>query len=182
MGLHERGARTLQPGEFGRWRESGVAFAGPGAAGAEPNWTLASGRLPSADGQPAPDCGYWGDIVAGPFLAFGIESDDPRLLRERNGRPAQSAAQVSLANVTAMLGALLPPDGDTGTGTGTGSGTDTDTDTDTGTGTGTGGYTGTDTDTGTDTGGDSDSDGPGVPGGERPPPGDPPGDPPGPPR
>ncbi|KAM9591777.1 dynein axonemal assembly factor 3 [Morphnus guianensis] len=105
MGLHPRGATTVSPAEFGRWRESGVAFV-PRGGGDVPNPTLQSGRLPRADGQPGPDLGYWGDIVAGPFLAFGLATDQLR-------SPGKTATEISLANVTAMLHELLtgtPPE------------------------------------------------------------------------
>ncbi|XP_069630532.1 dynein axonemal assembly factor 3 [Haliaeetus albicilla] len=105
MGLHPRGATTVSPGEFGLWRESGVAFV-PRGGGDVPNPTLQSGRLPRADGQPGPDLGYWGDTVTGPFLAFGFATDQRR-------SPGKTATEISLANVTAMLHELLtgtPPE------------------------------------------------------------------------
>lgn len=33
--------------------------------------------------------GYWGDIATGPFVAFGIETDDQSLLRTSNGQPVK---------------------------------------------------------------------------------------------
>lgn len=33
--------------------------------------------------------GYWGDIVTGPFVAFGIETDDKSLLKTSNGQPVK---------------------------------------------------------------------------------------------
>lgn len=33
--------------------------------------------------------GYWGDIATGPFVAFGIETDDESLLRTSNGQPVK---------------------------------------------------------------------------------------------
>ncbi|XP_064296582.1 dynein axonemal assembly factor 3, partial [Phalacrocorax carbo] len=101
MGLHPRGATTISPDEFGLWRESGVAFV-PRGGGRHPNPTLQSSRRPPRrewgggsrggfpgggrgpdpplpqDGRLGPDSGYWGDTVTGPFLAFGLATDELR--------------------------------------------------------------------------------------------------------
>lgn len=37
--------------------------------------------------------GYWGDIATGPFVAFGIETDDDSLLRTSNGQPVKVCDQ-----------------------------------------------------------------------------------------
>ncbi|XP_066843255.1 dynein axonemal assembly factor 3-like [Anser cygnoides] len=102
MGLHQRGATTVSPAEFGRWRESGVAFV-PRGGGRHPQPHPAERPL----GPARAELGYWGDVVAGPFLAFGLTSDDPRLLRTRNGAPEKTATEISVANVTALLRELL---------------------------------------------------------------------------
>lgn len=36
--------------------------------------------------------GYWGDVATGPFVAFGIESDDQSVLQTRNGTPVKVPA------------------------------------------------------------------------------------------
>ncbi|XP_068855216.1 dynein axonemal assembly factor 3 [Aphelocoma coerulescens] len=105
MALQPRGATTVSPAEFGRWRESGDAF---GGGGATPNPTLLSDPRPRADGQSVSPPGYWGDTVTGPFLSFGL---DPGELRS----PPETATERSLAAVTALLHELLTgdPPGDT---------------------------------------------------------------------
>uniref|UniRef100_A0A8C4YA99 Dynein axonemal assembly factor 3 n=1 Tax=Gopherus evgoodei TaxID=1825980 RepID=A0A8C4YA99_9SAUR len=88
MKLHERGARTIGGREFSRWRDTGVAFELREGVYHVPNKTLASGRL-LRHGELVPARGYWGDIGTGPFLPFGIESEEPSLLKTINGIPAK---------------------------------------------------------------------------------------------
>uniref|UniRef100_A0A8C0FX55 Dynein axonemal assembly factor 3 n=1 Tax=Chelonoidis abingdonii TaxID=106734 RepID=A0A8C0FX55_CHEAB len=88
MKLHERGARAINGREFSRWRDTGVAFELREGVYHIPNKTLASGRL-LRHGELVPARGYWGDIGTGPYLPFGIESEEPSLLKTVNGIPAK---------------------------------------------------------------------------------------------
>ncbi|XP_075773689.1 dynein axonemal assembly factor 3 isoform X1 [Pelodiscus sinensis] len=103
MKLHERGARAIGSREFSRWRDTGVAFELREGVYDVPNKTLASGRLLRHKGELVPARGYWGDIATGPYIPFGIESEEPSLLRTVNGLPAKSAQEISLFNVTALF-------------------------------------------------------------------------------
>uniref|UniRef100_A0A8C3IC75 Dynein axonemal assembly factor 3 n=1 Tax=Chrysemys picta bellii TaxID=8478 RepID=A0A8C3IC75_CHRPI len=102
MKLHERGASVIGGREFSRWRDTGVAFELREGVYDVPNKTLASGRV-LRQGELVPARGYWGDIGTGPYLPFGIESEEPSLLRTVNGVPAKSAQEISLYNVTALF-------------------------------------------------------------------------------
>ncbi|XP_077169739.1 dynein axonemal assembly factor 3 isoform X2 [Paroedura picta] len=103
MKLHERGAKVINSREFFRWRNTGVAFEMREAAYDTPNKTLASGRLLRHKGEQMPARGYWGDIATGPFISFGIETEEPSLLKTVNGLPSKSAQEISLHNVTALF-------------------------------------------------------------------------------
>lgn len=97
MELHQRGATTVSPPEFALWRSSGVAFVprgGGGDAAPIPNPTLRSGRHARADGQPGAERGFWGDVVTGPFLIFGLTP---------SGTHEKTATEISVAKVTALL-------------------------------------------------------------------------------
>lgn len=107
MKLHDRGARVIHTTEFRRWRDTGVAFElRDPSAYQVPNRTLASGRLLSHRGERVAARGYWGDIATGPFVAFGIESDDESLLRTNNGQPVKTAGDITQHNVTELFRAL----------------------------------------------------------------------------
>uniref|UniRef100_A0A8C9BMD0 Dynein axonemal assembly factor 3 n=2 Tax=Phocoena sinus TaxID=42100 RepID=A0A8C9BMD0_PHOSS len=104
MKLHDRGARAIHTSEFRRWRDTGVAFElRDSSAYHVPNRTLASGRLLSHRGERVAARGYWGDIVTGPFVAFGIEADDETLLKTSNGQPIKTAGEITQHNVTELF-------------------------------------------------------------------------------
>ncbi|XP_066484965.1 dynein axonemal assembly factor 3 isoform X2 [Tiliqua scincoides] len=106
MKLHEHGAKIIGSREFFHWRDTGVAFELREAVYDIPNKSLASGRLLRHKGEPVPARGYWGDIATGPYVTFGIESEDAYMLKTCNGVPTKSAQEISLHNVTAMLHGL----------------------------------------------------------------------------
>lgn len=103
MKLHEHGAKVIGSREFFHWRDTGVAFEMREATYDVPNKTLASGRLLRHKGEPVPARGYWGDIATGPYITFGIETEDASLLKTCNGLPTKSAQEISLHNVTAIF-------------------------------------------------------------------------------
>nr|XP_020648567.1 dynein assembly factor 3, axonemal isoform X1 [Pogona vitticeps]XP_020648568.1 dynein assembly factor 3, axonemal isoform X1 [Pogona vitticeps]XP_020648569.1 dynein assembly factor 3, axonemal isoform X1 [Pogona vitticeps]XP_020648570.1 dynein assembly factor 3, axonemal isoform X1 [Pogona vitticeps] len=103
MKLQERGAKAINLREFFRWRDTGVAFDTREATYEIPNKTLASGRLLRHKGEPMPARGYWGDIATGPFITFGIETEESSLLKTINGVPSKSAQEIALYNLTALL-------------------------------------------------------------------------------
>ncbi|XP_045059870.2 dynein axonemal assembly factor 3 isoform X2 [Desmodus rotundus] len=107
MKLHDRGARVIHICEFRRWRDTGVAFELRDSSAYQlPNRTLASGRLLSHCGERVAARGYWGDIATGPFVAFGIETDDESLLQTRNGQPVKTAGEITQHNVTELFRAM----------------------------------------------------------------------------
>ncbi|XP_008117136.2 dynein axonemal assembly factor 3 isoform X1 [Anolis carolinensis] len=106
MKLHEHGANVINIREFFHWRDTGIAFEMREGAYDIPNKTLASGRLLRHKGEPLPARGYWGDIATGPYITFGIESEDPSLLKTTNGIPSKSSQEISLHNITALLSEL----------------------------------------------------------------------------
>ncbi|XP_015276252.1 PREDICTED: dynein assembly factor 3, axonemal [Gekko japonicus] len=103
MKLHEHGAKVINSREFFRWRNTGVAFEMREASYDVPNKTLASGRLLRHKGEPMPARGYWGDIATGPFITFGLETEETSLLKTVNGLPSKGAQEISLYNVTALF-------------------------------------------------------------------------------
>ncbi|XP_013908754.1 PREDICTED: dynein assembly factor 3, axonemal isoform X1 [Thamnophis sirtalis] len=103
MKLHEHGATTINFHEFFHWRNTGMAFEMREAVYDVPNKTLASGRLMRHKGELMPARGYWGDITTGPYITFGVEAEDPSLLKTINGHPSKNAQEISLQNITALL-------------------------------------------------------------------------------
>ncbi|XP_029440690.1 dynein assembly factor 3, axonemal [Rhinatrema bivittatum] len=107
MKLHDRGAGAVCHREYYRWRESGVAFEIREGIYDQPNKSLASGRLLRHKGEEVPVRGYWGDIVTGPYIAFGIETEEANLLKTANGQRIKTAQDISHYNVTALFHELI---------------------------------------------------------------------------
>ncbi|XP_008117137.2 dynein axonemal assembly factor 3 isoform X2 [Anolis carolinensis] len=70
------------------------------------DWDLTMKLHEHGKGEPLPARGYWGDIATGPYITFGIESEDPSLLKTTNGIPSKSSQEISLHNITALLSEL----------------------------------------------------------------------------
>ncbi|XP_043915185.1 dynein axonemal assembly factor 3 [Protopterus annectens] len=93
--------------EYFKWREKGVAFEIREGIYDIPNKSIASGLLLRHKGEKIPARGYWGDIVTGPYIAFGIESEEKSLLETRNGIHVKSAQDISQYNITALFHELV---------------------------------------------------------------------------
>ncbi|XP_075461568.1 dynein axonemal assembly factor 3 isoform X2 [Ascaphus truei] len=107
MKLHDRGAGVINNREYSRWREKGVAFEIREGIYDVPNKCLASGLIMRHKGEKVPARGYWGDIATGPFMAFGIESEEESLLKTANGIHVKTAQDVSEYNITALFHELV---------------------------------------------------------------------------
>ncbi len=74
----------------------------------QPNYTLASrveGKSKSK-GQPVSVRGFWSDIVCGPFAAFALEADEPRLFEARggfSGRSDDATVEASIASIFSII-------------------------------------------------------------------------------
>jgi len=103
MKLSERDAKVINGKQYAQWREKGVAFEGREGCYEFPNRSLASGILVRVKGEKVGRRGYFGDIVASPYLVYGIETEYKELLKTQNGEHVQTAANISETNVTAMF-------------------------------------------------------------------------------
>ncbi|KAJ3607692.1 hypothetical protein NHX12_024743 [Muraenolepis orangiensis] len=99
MKLHHRGAGVISKQQYGDWRGRGLAFQMREGLYQTPNTTLLSTRILT-------QVGYWGDIVSGPFLSFGVETGDQSLLQTQNGAHVKTSQDVSMANLQELLRSL----------------------------------------------------------------------------
>ncbi|XP_013396625.1 dynein assembly factor 3, axonemal [Lingula anatina] len=108
MKLVERGAKIIHKSEYNRWRNTGVAFEIREGNYEFPNKTLASGLLlKTQDGDKVARRGYWGDVLVGPFIAFGLESEEKSFFKTYNGLHTKMAGDVTEFNITSMLHEIL---------------------------------------------------------------------------
>ncbi|KAJ3215138.1 Dynein assembly factor 3, axonemal [Dinochytrium kinnereticum] len=86
--------------EYLRWRMTGQAFEAGETAGLVSNKTWASkSKLKSKDNEPVKNWTFVSDIVTGPFLSFGSDSEDETLLKKENDIPKyQSFTKLSKSN------------------------------------------------------------------------------------
>nr|CAB3238451.1 dynein assembly factor 3, axonemal [Phallusia mammillata] len=104
MKLHELGAKVVCKKEYTRWRENGLAFETREGIYDRPNKSMASGIvIKRRDGERVPCRGYWGDMVTGPYIAFGVDAEEKSLLKTANGKPVKSSEDITLHNLTSMF-------------------------------------------------------------------------------
>ena len=87
--------------EYCVWRGEGLAFKiRSDALYSTPNRSLSSGVIFRRNGEEVRVRGYWGDIIVGPFICFGIETDDKELRGKSSLPYARSADEISVDNLT----------------------------------------------------------------------------------
>uniref|UniRef100_UPI0037E92711 dynein axonemal assembly factor 3-like n=1 Tax=Semicossyphus pulcher TaxID=241346 RepID=UPI0037E92711 len=106
MKLYEKGCGIINKQQYVRWRERGLAFEMREGVYQITNPSLLSYRVFRQKGDKVAVRGYWGDIVSGPYLSFGIETDDKDLLKTQNGQQTKTAQDISFANVHALFQSL----------------------------------------------------------------------------
>ena len=87
--------------EYHRFREGGVAFSPfddeNHVCG---NKTISSSRvLNDRKGDKNAYRGFWGDIVLGPFICHGIETENKDLLKTMNKKPSTSSEHIAKWNI-----------------------------------------------------------------------------------
>nr|XP_002130641.1 dynein assembly factor 3, axonemal [Ciona intestinalis] len=104
MKLHELGAKVVTKNEYFRWRENGVAFETREGIYDRPNNSMACGiLLKRRDGERVPCRGYWGDMITGPYVAFGLDAEDKSLFKTANGKPTKTVEDITLHNLTLLF-------------------------------------------------------------------------------
>lgn len=101
--LHMRyrayGAEVIGTQEYKTFREKGIAFIQDDTDPCIPNVTLASFQ----NNSKKPLSGYFGDIVTGPYPAFGLDCENKDMLKKYNGQLRKTATDISLFNVQQMF-------------------------------------------------------------------------------
>ncbi|KAJ7984564.1 hypothetical protein DPEC_G00356100 [Dallia pectoralis] len=106
MKLQQKGCGVINKQQYAQWRERGVAFELREGIYQTANGSLLSTRVFSHRGDKVAVRGYWGDIVSSPYLSFGVESDDEKLLKKQNGQHIKTAQDISYVNVQALFQSL----------------------------------------------------------------------------
>lgn len=105
MSLHSAGATQLCPQEYKHWRDTGVAFTWLESEVSKPNRTLVAGVVPS--GEQFVHHGYLGDIVTGPFIAYGLHCNDKEMLKKTNNMNVNRATDITEYNLMQIFHGIL---------------------------------------------------------------------------
>jgi dynein assembly factor 3 len=110
MKLMERNnASIINNKIYSKWRETGVAYELRDSEYNQPNKTLASGAILNdpRNGDKTARRGYFGDIVVGPFLAYGIESENKEFFKKQNDIYRHTSLDIARHNVSQMIDSLM---------------------------------------------------------------------------
>ncbi|KAI9361161.1 hypothetical protein DFJ73DRAFT_41600 [Zopfochytrium polystomum] len=102
MKLREK-APIIHKSEFLRWRLHGIAFEVRESEYDVPNRTTATVSLLKQDGLKVSKWGYFSDIVTGPFLPFGVETDNAELLKTANDVHKHTSGEIAEYNVSEFI-------------------------------------------------------------------------------
>nr|XP_022322962.1 dynein assembly factor 3, axonemal-like [Crassostrea virginica] len=103
MKLVNKEADIIHKHEYKRWRHTGIAFEPRETTYDVPNKTLASGVIVNQGGEKLSRRGYWGDILASPYLAFGITSEDKSFFKKSNNVYTKLSLNVAEFNVLSLF-------------------------------------------------------------------------------
>ncbi|XP_059476374.1 dynein axonemal assembly factor 3 [Neocloeon triangulifer] len=87
--------------EYLNWRQTGVAFRWMNSAECtDVNLTMATGVVSEPNQRPTQ---FSGDMLTGPFISFGVDCEDPEMLKKCNNKFVRTATEVSEHNVTRLM-------------------------------------------------------------------------------
>ena len=114
MKLSERNnASIIHKKLFSQWRETGIAFELRDSNYDMPNKTLASSMIfnDPRSGDKTGRRGYFGDIIIGPFLTYGIKSENQDFFKKQNDQYRFTSLDVARSNVSSLMNSILESSG-----------------------------------------------------------------------
>jgi len=96
-------ADMINQKEFTKWRKTGQAFEVRETLYDRPNRVTATVEGMKEDGLTVSKWGYFSDIVVGPFLAFGLDSENKEYLKTANDFHIKTSQDVSEYNLRSFI-------------------------------------------------------------------------------
>ena len=97
---------------YAKWRETGIAFELRDSTYDTANKTLASGMIfDDPRGDKTSRRGFFGDIIIGPFLSYGIESKNKDFFKKQNEIYRFTSLDIARDNVSNYMSAVLEQNG-----------------------------------------------------------------------
>lgn len=97
MRLKDYGGQQICGQEYKHWRDTGIAFTFPEFEQSYPNKTFAVGL--QQNGSNYQHKGYVGDILVGPYCAFGLTCDNSEMLKSYYGNNEFRATDITEHNI-----------------------------------------------------------------------------------
>ncbi|KAJ3098611.1 Dynein assembly factor 3, axonemal [Physocladia obscura] len=104
MKLLKQEVTIIHKTEYLRWREHGLAFEVRDSTYDKPNRSMATIDLMKQDGISVPKWGFFNDVITGPFVPFGVESENEDLVKQVNDQHKHTSGDVAEFNILAYLG------------------------------------------------------------------------------
>ncbi|KAI8915779.1 hypothetical protein EDD86DRAFT_196799 [Gorgonomyces haynaldii] len=89
--------------EYVRWRTKGIAFEIRDSTYSHSNRTLATVDQLKVDGVSVNKWGYFSDIVTGPFIGFGVDTENKDMLKTQNDVHKHTSQEISEYNLKSIL-------------------------------------------------------------------------------
>ena len=98
---------------YSKWRDTGVAFELRDTNYDRSNKTLASGMVfnDPRNGDKTSRRGYFGDIIIGPFLSYGIQSENEEFFKKQNEYHRYTSMDVARSNLNKMMQSIIESSG-----------------------------------------------------------------------
>lgn len=106
MKIHESGGERVSSKEYKRWRENGVAFAWLHTEPSRSNRSLSAG-VAQVSLNRTMHGGYLGDIVVGPYGAYGLHCENESLLKKQNNIFTHGATEITEYNLQQLFHELM---------------------------------------------------------------------------
>ncbi|KAI4460626.1 dynein assembly factor 3 axonemal [Holotrichia oblita] len=97
MRFHNIGGKMVGNQEYQSFRSRGVAFNWLESEASKPNRSMVCGVVPN--GNDFLHYGYMGDIMTGPFVAYGLDCKDKSMLRSTNNTCLQRSTDITECNL-----------------------------------------------------------------------------------
>lgn len=101
MKLRDYGAKQICPQEYKHWRETGVAFTFPEFDHTLPNKTFAMDLR--RNGNQWFHRGFVGDMTVGPFITFGLDCSDEKMMKSTFGTNQCRATDITERNLYELM-------------------------------------------------------------------------------
>ncbi|RNA42661.1 dynein assembly factor axonemal [Brachionus plicatilis] len=107
--LERKNCSIINHRVYSKWRDSGIAFEQRDVNYDTPNKTLASGMIfnDPRSGDKASRRGYFGDIIVGPYLAYGIQHENVDFFKKVNDSYRYTATDIAKSNLESLIGKIV---------------------------------------------------------------------------